>query len=85
MKKGMDIQAEKLMLIEQLLRIRDNRVIEQVKELLKKESNPVVGYEANGRPITQRDFIKMIEQAEKEHGSGNYQGVDEVEKESEGW
>ena len=81
----MDIQAEKLLLIEQLLRIRDGRVIEQVRELLKKENNPVVGYEADGRAITQQDFIKKIEQAEKEHEQGNYQNIEELEKESQGW
>lgn len=56
-----------------------------MKELLNKESNPVVGYETSGRPITQRDFIKMIEQAEQEYESGKYQTMDEVEKESESW
>lgn len=81
----MDIQAEKLLLIEQLLRIRDVRVMEQVRELLKKESNPIVGYEVDGRPITQHDFIKMIEQSEKEYESGNYQTMEELEKESESW
>lgn len=81
----MDIQAEKLLLIEQLLRIRDARIIEQVRELLKKENNPVVGYEADGRTITQHDFIKKIEQAEKEYESGNHQTIEGLEKESESW
>lgn len=81
----MDIQAEKLLLIEQLLQIRDTRVIEQVRELLKKENNPVVGYQADGRPITQQDFIRKIEQAEQEHESGNYQTIEELGKESEAW
>ncbi|HLZ16962.1 MAG TPA: hypothetical protein VKQ08_07975 [Cyclobacteriaceae bacterium] len=81
----MDIQAEKLLLIEQLLRIRDVRVMEQVRELLKKESNPIVGYEADGRAITQHDFIKMIELSEKEYESKNYQTIEELEKESENW
>jgi hypothetical protein len=81
----MDIEAEKLLLIEQLIRIRDNSVIEKVKELLRKESNPVVGYKANGSPITQRDFIEMIEQSEKEYKSGNFQNINEVKEESEGW
>lgn len=81
----MDIQAEKLLLIEQLLQIRDAGIIEQIRELLKKSYNPIVGYEANGKPITQQDFIRQIEQAEEEHKSGNYQTIDEVEKESETW
>jgi hypothetical protein len=83
--KFMDIQTEKLLLIEQLLRIRDGRVIAQVRELLKKENSPVVGYEADGRAITQQDFIKKIEQAEREHAQGNFQTIQDVEQESQGW
>lgn len=81
----MNIQAEKLLLIEKLLRIRDVRIVEQVRELLNKENNPVVGYEADGRTITLHDFIKNIEKSEKEYESGNYQTIDELEKESEAW
>ena len=81
----MDIQAQKLLLIEQLLQVRDIQIIEQVGELLKKDNNPIVGYEANGSPITQRDFIKKIEKAEIEYSQGNYQTIDAVEKESETW
>ena len=81
----MDIQAEKLLLIEQLLRVRDERIMKQVRELLSKENNPIVGYEADDRAITQHDFIKKIEQAEKEYESGNFQTIDEIEKEFEAW
>lgn len=81
----MDIQAEKLHLIEELARVQDIQIIEQIKQLLKKAHNPVVGYNASGQSITQKDFIQQIEQAENEYKSGNYQSVDEVEKESETW
>ncbi len=81
----MDIQAEKLQLIEQLLRTRDIRILEQIRELLKKEDNPVVGYHADGKPMTQQDFIQMIEDSEEEYRQGKFQSIDDVEKESEGW
>ena len=81
----MDIQAEKLHLIEELARVQDIHIIEQIKQLLKKAHKPIIGYTANGQSITQRDFIHQIEQAENEHRSGNYQTIDEVEKESESW
>lgn len=81
----MDIQAEKLQLIEQLLRTRDIRILEQVKELLAKENNPIVGFEANGHPITQHDFIRMIEESQEEYRQGKFQSIDDVQKESEGW
>ena len=81
----MNIQAEKLLLIEQLLQVQDVSVIQQISELLRKSYNPIVGYEANGKPITQEDFIRKIEHAEKEYNSGNYQSIDEIERESEDW
>ena len=81
----MDIQAEKLQLIEQLLRTRDIRILEQIRELLKKEDNPVVGYHADGKPMTQQDFIQMIEDSEEEYRQGKFQSIDDEEKESEGW
>lgn len=81
----MDIQAEKLHLIEQLLQISDISIIEQIRDLLKKAHNPVVGYNAKGKAITQQDFIQQIEEAENEYRSGKYQTPDELEKESETW
>jgi hypothetical protein len=79
----MDIQAEKLLLIEQLIQIGDAKLIEQVRDLLKSGSNPVVGYEANGKAITQKDFIKMIERAEGEVTLKKYQTIEDLDKESE--
>src|SRR5690606_41481993 len=81
----MDIQAEKLLLIEQLLQLRDVKVIEKIRQLLEKSYNPIVGYEPDGKPITQQDFIKQIEQAEKDYESGNHQNIDEIERETETW
>jgi|JI10StandDraft_1071094.scaffolds.fasta_scaffold950611_2 hypothetical protein len=81
----MDIHAEKLLLIEQLLRVSDGKLIEEVRELLKNKNNPIVGYDAHGHAITHKDFIKKIEQAEKEYGEGNFQTIDELEKESDNW
>lgn len=81
----MDIQTEKLQLIEQLLKINDIKIMEQVRELLNKEINPIVGYEADGRIITKRDFISKIEQAEDDYSTGKFQTIDELEKEAETW
>jgi hypothetical protein len=81
----MDLQAEKLLLIEQLIQIGDVKLIEQMRDLLKSGNNPIVGYEANGKAITQKDFIKMIEQAEDEVAIGKYQTIEELEKEADNW
>ncbi len=81
----MDIQAEKLHLIEELTRIQDIHIIEQIKQLLKQKNNPVVGYEINGDPITRKQLVKRIEEAEKRMDNGEYVTQEDLEKESENW
>ncbi|HYF67528.1 MAG TPA: hypothetical protein VD884_05295 [Ohtaekwangia sp.] len=81
----MDIQAEKLHLIEELARIQDIHIIEQIKQLLKEKNNPVVGYEINGNPITRTQLIKRIEEAETRVDNGEYVTQQDLEKESENW
>lgn len=81
----MDIQAEKLHLIEELTRIQDIRIIEQIKLLLKQQNNPVVGYEISGEPITRKQLIRRIEQAEKRIDKGQYIAQEDLEKESDNW
>ncbi len=77
----MDIQSEKLLVIDQLLRIEDIKIIEQVRTLLQKESNPIVGFDANGLSISRTEFIQKLKQAESEYESGNYQAIEEIERE----
>jgi hypothetical protein len=81
----MDIQAEKLHLIEELARIQDIHIIEQIKELLMQKSNPVVGYEITGVPITRKQLIQRIEEAEQRIDNGQHTTQEDLEKESENW
>jgi hypothetical protein len=81
----MDIQAEKLHLIEELTRVQDIHIIEQIKELLKQKNNPIVGFEIDGNPITRKQLIKRIEEAETRIDNGEYITQQDLEKESENW
>ncbi|HMQ00392.1 MAG TPA: hypothetical protein PKC24_11475 [Cyclobacteriaceae bacterium] len=81
----MDIQAEKLQLIEQLAKIQDIQIINQIKELLKQKNNPVVGYEITGQPITRKQLIQRIEDAEQRIDKGEYTTQEDLELESENW
>lgn len=81
----MDLQAEKLFLIEQLLHTDDVKVLAEVRELLIKRINPIVGYEPNGTPITRQELISKLEIAEQQFKRGEYQTIEDVEKESEDW
>ncbi len=81
----MDIQTQKLILIEQLLHVDDTKIIDQVRKILNKSESKIIGYELTGAPISKRDLLKKVELAEKEYKEGNYQTIDELEKESESW
>ena len=81
----MDIQAEKLLLIEKLLRIGDMKILEQVREVLEKSKNPVVGYDVQGNAITHQDFIDKVEEAEAQYKAGKFKTFDELDKQSESW
>lgn len=81
----MDIQAEKLHLIEELAKIQDIRLIVQIRELLMRKNDPVVGYEITGAPITRKQLIKRIEEAEQRIDNGEYVTQEDLERESENW
>ena len=81
----MDIQLEKLQLIEKLTQIEDIDIIEQVRELLNQKGNQVVGYGINGTPITRKQLIRRIEEAEERIDNGEYITQEDLEKESQNW
>lgn len=81
----MDIQTQKLILIQQLLFVDDTKIIDQVSKILDSSKSNIIGYELTGQPILKRDLLKKVELAEKEFNEGKYQSIDEVEKEAEGW
>ena len=71
----MDIQTEKLQLIEQLAKLEDIEIIEQIKYLL---ANPVVGTKPDGTPIRQSDLIKRAKKAQKDIKAGRIHSQQEV-------
>jgi len=81
----MDIQAEKLFLIEELVKIDDIKLIEKIKALLTNKSNPILGYEINGELITRSQLVKQIEEAEVRIDGGEYISQENLEKQSENW
>ena len=64
-------------------KINDSTILKAIKMLLEKQvHNEVIGYEANGKPISQKAFIKRIEKAEAEVKKGKYTTIEELQKES---
>lgn len=81
----MDIQAEKLYLIEQLAKVRDVEVIRQLKKILGKENESVVGYRVTGEPITRKQLMKKVEDAERRIEAGQFTSQQDLEREAESW
>ena len=81
----MDIQAEKLYLIEQLAKVRDVNVIRQLKKILGQENESVIGYRVSGEPITRKQLIKKVQDAEKRIAAGHFTSQQDLEWEAESW
>ena len=51
----------------------------------KQQPNPVIGYEADGTPITAQAFLRQADKAMEDVDRGEYITLEELEKESEAW
>lgn len=78
----MDIQAEKLYLIEQLAKLQDAGMIKQVKELLQGSSKEKA---LNSKIITWSDLIARAEASEKAIEQGDITSIEVFEEESKTW
>ena len=78
----MDIQAEKLYLIEQLARLQDAGMIKQVKELLQGSSKDKA---LNSRVITRSNLVARAEALEKAIEQGDITSIEVFEEESNTW
>jgi len=82
-KNSMNIQAAKLDLVQKLLAVKKESIIEKINKILDKEM--IVGYTAEGKPLTKEAYNKRLQKAEEQIKSGDYLTQEEIEKESENW
>jgi len=82
----MDVQAEKLQLIEQLIQLQDISIIQKVKEVLQSpDEEKVVGYNPDGSVITKPDLISRAEVANKAIMEGRTKSIDQVRANMKSW
>lgn len=81
----MDIKAEKLYLIEQLARVEDIKIIQQIKDLLSSHKEPIVGYKPDGGSITRSELVARARESNKAIKEGRVISLEDLEKESEKW
>jgi hypothetical protein len=79
----MNIQARKLGLIEQFLRIEDETLIMKLESFIKQEK--MISQERSLKPMLLEDFHEMIYQAKQESDSGQIILHDDLKKKVKKW
>ncbi|WP_209332567.1 hypothetical protein [Lunatimonas salinarum] len=81
----MDIKVKKLYLIEQLAKVEDVKIIQQIKDLLSSQKEPIVGYKPDGGTITRSELVAGAKESNKASKDGKMINLEDLEKESEKW
>ena len=79
----MDIQARKMVLIEEFLRITDEAIITKVESLVKTEKEK--RYERNLKPMSLKEFHAMIDQAKRDSDNGRVILHEDLKRKVKSW
>jgi hypothetical protein len=81
--KDMNIQARKLVLIEEFIRISDETLITKLESFLKKEKK--IMHERVLKPMSVNEFHEMIEKAKQDSEDGKVISQQELKKKVKTW
>lgn len=81
----MDVQAEKLQLIEKLLQVQDSDILERVKSLLESEESGQSAYNLKGYEISDESLQNRANEANEAIERGEYKTVSQLRKETKSW
>ena len=79
----MNIQARKLVLIEEFLRISDESLITKLESFIKQEKK--VSHERNLKPMSLNEFHEMIDHAKRDSDAGRVITHQELKKKVKTW
>jgi hypothetical protein len=79
----MNIQARKLVLIEEFLRISDETLITKLELFIRQEKK--ISHERNLKPMSINEFHEMIDQAKQDSESGRVISHVELKKKVKTW
>ena len=79
----MNIQARKLVLIEEFLRISDENLITRLESFIKQEKK--ISYERNLQPMSVNEFHEMIDQAKRDSEEGRVTSHQELQNKVKTW
>ncbi len=79
----MNIQAVKIDLVQKLLSVKSELLLKKINFLL--DTEVVVAYTVDGKPLTKNQYNKNLAEAEKEIEAGNFISQEELEIKSAKW
>jgi len=79
----MNIQARKLVLIEEFLRISDETLITKLESFIRQEKK--ISHERNLKPMSINEFHEMIDQAKQDSDAGRVISHEELKKKVKTW
>jgi len=79
----MDIQARKLSLIEEFIRISDESMIDKLESLIRIEKKKL--HERELKPMSLNEFHEMIDQAKDDKAKGRVVSHEDIKKRIKSW
>ena len=79
----MDIQARKLSLIEEFIRISDESMIDKLESLIRIEKKKL--HERELKPMSLNEFHEMIDQAKDDKAKGRVISHEDIKKKIKSW
>lgn len=79
----MNIQARKISLIEEFLRITDEKIISKIEQFIKQEKSKSSDTQSNPMPLS--DFYSMIDQAKQDQKEGKVISHQDLKKKVKKW
>lgn len=79
----MNIQARKLVLIEEFLRISDESLITKLESFIKQEKK--ISHERNLKPLSLNEFHEMIDHAKRDIDAGRVISHQDLKKKLKTW
>ena len=80
---SMGLQAAKLNLVQKILSLDQESIIKKIDDIL--ESEMIVGYTVEGRPLTKTEYNQRMAIAERQLRNGEIIRQEDLERESENW
>lgn len=80
----MDSQAKRIELAKWVLELGDDLLI-KLDAFKKKTSSEIVAYTIQGKPLSKKEYIKQIKEADASISAGEYTTVEDLEKEVQNW